>query len=38
MTNSDVGARRQVTAAQQDWPQHLRSVLAKLPPEQAEAR
>ena len=27
-----------LTAAQQNWPQHLRDELAKLPPEQAEAR
>jgi hypothetical protein len=27
-----------LTAARQDWPQLLRDALAKLPPEQAEAR
>ena len=27
-----------LTAAQQNWPQLLRDALAKLPPEQAEAR
>jgi hypothetical protein len=27
-----------LTAAQQNWPQLIREALAKLPPEQAEAR
>ena len=29
---------RKLTAAQESWPQMLREALAKLPPEQAEAR
>jgi hypothetical protein len=29
---------RKLTSAQQSWPQMLREALAKLPPEQAEAR